>query len=169
MLHSNVGYSPETSKCWTPLSRSSTNPEHLILLLFPKMELQDVEQHMGISTTVCENVCRLLKCMVTAARVGVGTHVCALKSSECAYCEASVMWHQLSAKLVQFMAPKKPVRPPDVRNLGVKGATVYLDMFPFFIFNHWLLKLALCLIQNPSSCKRLPHTSRSCVIIKKNV
>lgn len=80
-----------------------------------QMELQDVEQHMGISTTVCENVCRLLKCMVTAARVGLGSHVCALKVSECAYCEASVMWHQLSAKLVQFMAPEAPVRPPDVR------------------------------------------------------
>ncbi|XP_063709308.1 protein unc-79 homolog isoform X4 [Culicoides brevitarsis] len=84
-------------------------------ILLKQMELQDVEQHMGISTTVCENVCRLLKCMVTAARVGLGSHVCALKVSECGYCEASVMWHQLSAKLVQFMAPEAPVRPPDVR------------------------------------------------------
>lgn len=81
------------------------------------MELQDVEQHMGIYTTVCESVCRLLKCMVTAARVGMGTHVCALKTAECAYCEASVMWHQLSAKLVQFMAPSNPIRPPDVRKI----------------------------------------------------
>lgn len=24
------------------------------------------------------------------------------------------MWHQLSTKLVQFMAPENPVRPPDV-------------------------------------------------------
>lgn len=34
--------------------------------------------------------------------------------SECAYCEASVMWHQLSTKLVQYMAPENPIRPPDV-------------------------------------------------------
>lgn len=80
------------------------------------MELQEIEQHMGIGTSVCEDVCRLLKCMVTAARVGMGTHVCPIKASECGYCEASVMWHQLSAKLVLFMAPENPVRPPDVRN-----------------------------------------------------
>lgn len=42
------------------------------------MELQDIEQHMGISTSVCENVCRLLKCMVTATatRMGLGNHAC---------------------------------------------------------------------------------------------
>lgn len=70
-----------------------------------------------IDTQVCENVCRLLKCMVSAARVGVGSHVCAMKVkqvSECAFCEASVMWYQLSTKLVQFIAPENPVRPPDV-------------------------------------------------------
>lgn len=104
----------------------STDSEHnltccifMLDILLKQMELQDVEQHMGIYTHVCENVCRLLKCMVTAARVGVGSHICALKvkqMSECAYCEASIMWHQLSTKLVQFMAPEHPVRPPDVRN-----------------------------------------------------
>lgn len=45
-------------------------------ILLRQMELQDVEQHMGINTQVCENVCRLLKCMVTAARVGVDSHIC---------------------------------------------------------------------------------------------
>lgn len=105
------------------------------------MELQDVEQHMGISTTVCENVCRLLKCMVTAARVGLGSHVCALKVAECAYCEASVMWHQLSAKLVQFMAPEAPVRPPDVRKLcgnvqkHVKYISLSLLLFLLYYFD----------------------------------
>lgn len=102
----------------------STDSEHnltccifMLDILLKQMELQDIEQHMGIHTQVCESVCRLLKCMVTAARVGVGSHVCAMKVkqvSECAYCEASVMWHQLSTKLVQFMAPENPVRPPDV-------------------------------------------------------
>ncbi|XP_017847930.1 protein unc-79 homolog isoform X8 [Drosophila busckii] len=102
----------------------STDAEHnltccilMLDILLRQMELQDVEQHMGIHTSVCENVSRLIKCMVTAARVGLSSHVCALKVSEvaeCAYCEASTMWHQLSTKLVEFMAPLNPVRPPDV-------------------------------------------------------
>ncbi|XP_020814135.1 protein unc-79 homolog isoform X3 [Drosophila serrata] len=99
----------------------STDAEHnltccilMLDILLKQMELQDVEQHMGIHTSVCENVSRLIKCMVTAARVGLSSHVCALKVAECAYCEASIMWHQLSTKLVQFMAPLNPVRPPDV-------------------------------------------------------
>ncbi|XP_064549249.1 protein unc-79 homolog isoform X2 [Drosophila montana] len=99
----------------------STDAEHnltccilMLDILLKQMELQDVEQHMGIHTSVCENVSRLIKCMVTAARVGLSSHVCALKVAECAYCEASTMWHQLSTKLVEFMAPLHPVRPPDV-------------------------------------------------------
>lgn len=48
-------------------------------ILLKQLELQDIEQHMGIHTSVCENVSRLMKCMVTAARVGLGTHVCSLK------------------------------------------------------------------------------------------
>lgn len=42
------------------------------------MEYQDVEQHQGIHTQVCENVSRLLKCMVTATAgvMGPGSHVC---------------------------------------------------------------------------------------------
>lgn len=50
-------------------------------ILLKQMELQDVEQHIGIHTNVCENVCRLLKCMVTAARVGVSSHECPIKVS----------------------------------------------------------------------------------------
>lgn len=50
-------------------------------ILLKQIELQDVEQHIGINTDVCKNVCRLLKCMVTAARVGVGSHVCPIKVS----------------------------------------------------------------------------------------
>ncbi|XP_059218143.1 protein unc-79 homolog isoform X9 [Stomoxys calcitrans] len=99
----------------------STDSEHnltccilMLDILLKQMELQDIEQHLGIHTSVCENVSRLLKCMVTAARVGLSSHVCSLKVAECAYCEASIMWHQLSTKLVQFMAPLNPLRPPDV-------------------------------------------------------
>ncbi|XP_058465419.1 protein unc-79 homolog isoform X4 [Malaya genurostris] len=80
-------------------------------ILKKQMELQDVEQHCGIYTTVSESVCRLLKCMVTAAKVGLGNHICL--SKECGYCEASVMWHQLSTKLVQYLAPLEAIRQPD--------------------------------------------------------
>lgn len=86
-------------------------------ILLKQMELQDVEQHQGINTSVCENVCRLMKCMVTATAgiktMGPGSHVCSEKL-ECLICEASVMWHQLSTKIVQFLAPRNPMRPPDV-------------------------------------------------------
>ena len=68
------------------ITEFSTDSEHnltccifMLDILLKQMELQDVEQHMGIHTHVCENVCRLLKCMVTAARVGVGSHVCIVK------------------------------------------------------------------------------------------
>lgn len=112
----------------TPASRPhqqfSTDSENnltccilMLDILLKQMELQDVEQHQGINTSVCENVCRLLKCMVTATAgsktTGPTGHVCSEKL-ECLICEASVMWHQLATKIVQFMAPQKPMRPPDV-------------------------------------------------------
>ncbi|XP_050073343.1 protein unc-79 homolog isoform X4 [Anopheles maculipalpis] len=96
----------------------STDAEHnltccvlMLDILLRQMELQEIEMHSGIYTTVAENVCRLLKCMVTAANVGMGNHSCRLM--DCAYCETSVMWHQLSTKLVQYLAPINPVNPPD--------------------------------------------------------
>lgn len=49
-------------------------------ILLKQMELQDIEQHQGINTLVCENVCRLLKCMVTAtAGAKIGSHICSEK------------------------------------------------------------------------------------------
>ncbi|XP_053676788.1 protein unc-79 homolog isoform X2 [Anopheles nili] len=96
----------------------STDAEHnltccvlMLDILLRQMELQEIETHSGTYTTVAENVCRLLKCMVTAANVGMGNHSCRLM--DCAYCETSVMWHQLSTKLVQYLAPIHPVNPPD--------------------------------------------------------
>lgn len=128
VIEDDSGNTSAMSDDEAPTSRHtefSTDAEHnltccilMLDILLKQLELQDVEQHMGIHTHVCENVCRLLKCMVTAARVGIGSHVCALKVSECAYCEASVMWHQLSTKLVQYMAPENPIRPPDVSTIG---------------------------------------------------
>lgn len=55
-------------------------------ILLKQMELQDIEQHQGINTHVCDNVCRLLKCMITATAgvktMGPGSHVCSEKVSQ---------------------------------------------------------------------------------------
>lgn len=40
------------------------------------------------------------------------------------------MWHQLSTKLVQFMAPEHPVRPPDVRQSRKKVEIFKITFFP---------------------------------------
>lgn len=48
-------------------------------ILLKQLELQKVERHAGINTNVCDNVCRLLKCMVIAARLGATNHICSIK------------------------------------------------------------------------------------------
>lgn len=48
-------------------------------ILLKQLELQKVERHAGINTNVCDNVCRLLKCMVIAARLGSTSHICSIK------------------------------------------------------------------------------------------
>lgn len=89
MVEDESGNTSAMSDDEAPASRHTefaTDSEHnltccilMLDVLLKQMELQDIEQHMGISTSVCENVCRLLKCMVTAARIGLGSHVCSLK------------------------------------------------------------------------------------------
>ncbi|XP_070493923.1 protein unc-79 homolog isoform X3 [Chironomus tepperi] len=85
-------------------------------ILLKQMELQDIEQYQGINTHMCDNVCRLLKCMITATAgvktMGPGSHVCSEKT-DCLICEAFIMWHQLATKIIQFLAPKDPIRQPD--------------------------------------------------------
>lgn len=89
VIEDDSGNTSAISDDEAPTSRHtefSTDAEHnltccilMLDILLKQLELQDVEQHMGIHTHVCENVCRLLKCMVTAARVGLGSHICAMK------------------------------------------------------------------------------------------
>lgn len=79
------------------------------------MKLQDVEQHAGIDSAVCADVSKLLKHMLEAS--WMSDHICRGRGAtptECAFCEASVMWHQLAANLVRFMAPENPAHGPDV-------------------------------------------------------
>jgi hypothetical protein len=78
------------------------------------MELQGVEKHNGVHTSLSEDVSQLLQVMVSAS--WVGSHSCASKN-DCVFCESNVMWHQLALQLIEFLAPDHPVNPPDVSNL----------------------------------------------------
>lgn len=93
------------------------------------MELQDVDKNTGINSNLCKDVCRLLKCMVTAT--WINAHTCGLKF-ECSYCEYSVMWHQLSVQLIAYLSPKNLAHPPDVSNILV---------FLLFLVFYKLLKI----------------------------
>lgn len=80
-------------------------------ILLKQMELQDIDKHTGLNSSLCKDVCWLLKCMITAA--WIGSHTCSFKS-ECSYCESSIMWHQLSFQLIKYLLPIYPAHPPDV-------------------------------------------------------
>lgn len=80
-------------------------------ILLKQMELQDIDKHTGLNSSLCKDVCWLLKCMITAA--WIGNHTCTSKS-ECSYCESSIMWHQLSLQLIKYLSPIYPAHPPDV-------------------------------------------------------
>lgn len=80
-------------------------------ILLKQMELQDIDKHTGINSSLSKDVCRLLKSMLSAD--WTGNHVCNNKS-ECSYCESSIMWHQLSLYLIKYLSPIYPVHPPDV-------------------------------------------------------
>lgn len=83
-------------------------------LLLKQMELQDIDKHTGIESNLCKDVCRLLKCMVTAP--WISNHICNSKN-ECTYCEYSIMWHQLSFNLIKYLSPVTPAHPPDVSKI----------------------------------------------------
>ncbi|XP_052119474.1 protein unc-79 homolog isoform X4 [Frankliniella occidentalis] len=79
-------------------------------VLIKQMELQEVEPHIGITTSTAQDACRLLKAMVGAS--WNGTHTCTDRT-ECMFCESCVMWYQLALQLVKFLAPENPAHPPD--------------------------------------------------------
>ncbi|CAG2058977.1 unnamed protein product [Timema podura] len=79
-------------------------------VLLQQMELQEVERNNGVQTSLAQDVCRLLKCMLGAS--WVGTHTCTSKV-ECVFCESCVMWHQLALELMEYLMPENPVNPPD--------------------------------------------------------
>ncbi|XP_044257463.1 protein unc-79 homolog isoform X1 [Tribolium madens] len=79
-------------------------------ILLKQMELQDIDKHTGLNSSLSKDVCWLLKCMITAA--WIGNHSCSSKS-ECSYCESSIMWHQLSLQLIKYLSPIYPAHPPD--------------------------------------------------------
>ncbi|CAH2007924.1 unnamed protein product [Acanthoscelides obtectus] len=79
-------------------------------ILLKQMELQQIDKHTGIGSSLCKDVCCLLKCMITTAYIG--NHSCTSKS-ECPSCESSIMWHQLALQLIKFLLPVHPAHPPD--------------------------------------------------------
>ncbi|KAK4872146.1 hypothetical protein RN001_016270 [Aquatica leii] len=79
-------------------------------ILLKQMELQEIDKYTGLTSNLSKDVCKLLKCMVTAT--WIGSHICNTKS-ECGYCESSIMWHQLCLKLVIYLSPQYPAYPPD--------------------------------------------------------
>lgn len=91
MVEDESGNTSAMSDDEAPASRHtdfSSDSEHnltccvlMLDILLKQLELQDVEKHSGINTDVCDNVCRLLKCMVTAARLGATKHICSVKVS----------------------------------------------------------------------------------------
>ncbi|XP_056646981.1 protein unc-79 homolog isoform X3 [Diorhabda sublineata] len=101
----------------SPQAEFETDAEHnlfccllMLDILLKQMELQDTDKHTGLNSSLCKDVCWLLKCMITAA--WIGNHSCSLKS-ECTYCESSIMWHQLSLQLLKYLSPIHPAHPPD--------------------------------------------------------
>lgn len=110
-----------------------SNAEHnlfccilMLDILLKQMILQDIDKHTGLNSSLCKDVCWLLKCMITAA--WIGNHDCSPKT-ECSYCESSIMWHQLSLQLIKYLSPISPAHPPDVRSLIRFGLFLMKNMF----------------------------------------
>lgn len=114
MLYTYAGCSHKAGKTFSHslFSINFTNVHQQSLSLDSlQMELQEMEPHMGITTSSAQDACRLLKAMVAAS--WNGTHTCSDRS-ECMYCESCVMWYQLALQLVKFLSPENPAHPPDV-------------------------------------------------------
>ncbi|KAF7267135.1 hypothetical protein GWI33_019628 [Rhynchophorus ferrugineus] len=79
-------------------------------ILLKQMELQEIDKHTGLNSSLCKNVCSLLKSMITAS--WSSSHTCSSKT-ECTYCECSIMWHQLAYELVIYLSPVTLAHPPD--------------------------------------------------------
>ncbi|XP_015191031.1 PREDICTED: protein unc-79 homolog isoform X6 [Polistes dominula] len=94
-------------------------------ILLKQMELQDIDKHTGINSSVCKNACHLMKSII--ASNWNNCHICDSKN-ECSYCESRVIWHQLCLQLVTYMAPENPAYPPDtivdemIEDHGRKGS-----------------------------------------------
>lgn len=106
----------------SPQTQFESDAEHnlfcrilMLDILLKQMELQDIDKHTGINSSLCKDVCWLLKCMLTT--LWVDGHSCSTKS-ECGYCESSIMWHQLALQLIKYLLPIYPAHPPDVRRSG---------------------------------------------------
>lgn len=108
----------DEENCLSKQAEFETEVEHnlsccilMLDILLKQMELQDVDKHTGLNSSLCKDVCWLLKCMITTT--WIDNHVCNVKT-ECVYCESCIMWHQLSLQLIVYLSPVHPAHPPDV-------------------------------------------------------
>ncbi|XP_068085270.1 protein unc-79 homolog [Anabrus simplex] len=112
------GLSDDEAPPSRPMEFQTENEIHLsccILMLDvlqKQLELQEVEKHSGVHTTLAQDVCKLLKGMVSVS--WTDGHACSSNKDECLFCESCVMWYQLALELVEFLAPESPAHPPDV-------------------------------------------------------
>ncbi|XP_050313784.1 protein unc-79 homolog isoform X3 [Anthonomus grandis grandis] len=111
---SKTSIAEEEVNAKSPMEMESENKLSCCILmldiLLKQMELQEIDKHTGLSSSLCKNVCSLLKSMVTAA--WISSHSCSSKM-ECTYCECSIMWHQLAYELVIYLSPVTLAHPPD--------------------------------------------------------
>lgn len=115
----NTSFSDEENRL-SQHTEFETDAEHnlsccilMLDILLKQMELQDIDKHTGLNSSLCRDVCWLLKSMLSTA--WTGNHKCPNKS-DCGYCESSIMWHQLSLQLIKYLSPIYPAHPPDVKN-----------------------------------------------------
>ena len=76
------------------------------------MELQDTTAHLGVYNDTCREIMTLLTKMLTVH--WEGEHNCANDEdvTECTYCEVFALWHQLTAKVLEFIAPRDGIKLP---------------------------------------------------------
>ncbi len=72
-----------------------------------------MKPHLGLVNSLSKDVMSLLTDMLLAE--WEGTHTCDSEEDivECRFCELSSLWHQLAAKLVEWIVPEKELEIPE--------------------------------------------------------
>lgn len=78
-----------------------------------QVELQEMRPHQGLINPLNKEIMSLLTDMLSAE--WEGTHTCDTDEDivECRFCELSSLWHQLAAKLMEWVAPEDELKIPE--------------------------------------------------------